>query len=69
MCLVNLVIPLNIIKQHLPETFFYLEIRDMIIDETPTWKRVQDLTIVDWIVIEEEQLFKVNLGTDKKGVQ
>jgi hypothetical protein len=35
MCLVNLVIPPNIIKQHLPETFFYPEVGDMIIDETP----------------------------------
>jgi hypothetical protein len=26
----------------------------MIIDETPIWGRIQDLTIIGWIVIEEE---------------
>jgi hypothetical protein len=41
----------------------------MIIDATPTRKQVQYLTIANWIVIEEEQLFKVNLGTDQEGVQ
>jgi hypothetical protein len=31
---VNLVIPLDTIKQHLHDTFFHLEVGDMIIDET-----------------------------------
>jgi hypothetical protein len=35
----------------------------MIIDETFIWKQVQDLTITSWIVIEEDQLAKINLGT------
>jgi hypothetical protein len=35
----------------------------MIVDETLAWKWVQDLTIVGWIVIEEEHLTKMNLGT------
>jgi hypothetical protein len=35
---VNLAIPLDTIKQHLPKTFFHLEVREMIIDETPTRK-------------------------------
>jgi hypothetical protein len=32
---VNLAIPFDIIKQHLPKTFFHLEVGKMIIDETP----------------------------------
>jgi hypothetical protein len=32
----KLTIPPDIVKQHLPETFFHLEVREMIIDETPT---------------------------------
>jgi hypothetical protein len=35
----------------------------MIIDETSPQEWVQDLTIADWIVTEEEQLAKVNLST------
>jgi hypothetical protein len=31
---VKLIIPLDIIKQHLHETFFHLEVGKMIIDET-----------------------------------
>jgi hypothetical protein len=34
----------------------------MVIDETLTWERMQDLTIVGWTLTEEEQLNKVNLG-------
>jgi hypothetical protein len=37
--------PLDIIKQHLLETFFHPKVGEMIVDETPTWKWVQDLTI------------------------
>jgi hypothetical protein len=32
--IINLVIPLNTIKQHLPETFFHQKIGEMIVDET-----------------------------------
>ncbi len=35
--LINLVIPPDTIKQHLPKTFFHLEVGEMIIDETLTW--------------------------------
>jgi len=35
----------------------------MIIDETPTQEWVQDLTITGWIVIKEERVTKINLGT------
>ncbi len=31
----KLVIPPNIVKQHLPKTFFHQEVGEMIIDETP----------------------------------
>jgi hypothetical protein len=37
----------------------------MIIDETPIWKWIQDITIVGWTITEEEQLTKINLGTKK----
>jgi hypothetical protein len=60
---INLVIPLDIVKQHPPKIFFHLEVGEMIINETPIQEQVQDLTIVGWIVIEEEQLTKNNLGT------
>jgi len=65
---VKLTIPPNIIKQHLPETFFHLEVREMIVNETLSRKQIQDLTIIVWTIIEEEQLTKVNLGT-KENVQ
>jgi hypothetical protein len=35
----------------------------MIIDETPAREWVQDISIVGWIVIKEEHLTKINLGT------
>jgi hypothetical protein len=51
---VNLAIPPNIVKQHLPKTLFRLEVGEMIIDETCAQERIQDLTITGWIVIKEE---------------
>jgi hypothetical protein len=65
---INLVIPPDIVMQHLPEIFFHLEVGEIIINETPTRERVQYLTIAGWIVIEEEQLTKNNLGT-KENIQ
>ncbi len=59
----NLIIPHDIVKQHLPEAFFHQEVGEMIIDETHVWEQIQDLTIVDWIETGDEQLTKVNLGT------
>jgi len=35
---VKLVIPLDIVKQHLLESFFHLKVGKMIIDETPIWE-------------------------------
>jgi hypothetical protein len=37
----------------------------MIINETPIQEWIQDLTITNWIVIEEDKLIKVNLGIEK----
>jgi hypothetical protein len=59
----KLTIPFDTIKQHLLKIFFHLEVGKMIVDETFARKQVQDLTITSWIVIEEEKLTKVNLGT------
>jgi hypothetical protein len=60
---INLVIPPDIIKQHLLETFFHLEIGEMIVDETFFQEQIQDLTIASWTITKEEQLTKINLGT------
>jgi hypothetical protein len=46
--------------------FFQLEVGEMEIDEMLAWIRVQNLCIVGWIVIEEEQLNKINLTFEKK---
>jgi hypothetical protein len=35
---VKLVIPLDIVKQNLPKTFFHPEVGEMIVDETFTWE-------------------------------
>ncbi len=44
----------------MPETFFHPKVGEMIIDETPTWECIRNLTIIGWTTIEEEQLAKVN---------
>jgi hypothetical protein len=36
------------------ETFFHPKVGEMIIDETPTWECIQNLTIIGWTTIEEE---------------
>jgi hypothetical protein len=59
---VKIDIPLDTFKQHLLENFFQLEVEEMEIDKTPTWIIVQNLCIARWIVIEEEQLIKINIG-------
>jgi hypothetical protein len=38
---------------------------EMIIDETLAWEQVQELTIISWTIIEEEQSTKVSLGIEK----
>ncbi len=62
---VQIVIPPNIFKQHLPKIFFQPKIGEMEIDEMHAWIKVQNLCIVRWIVIEKEQLTKINLGSEK----
>jgi hypothetical protein len=37
---VKLVIPPGFIKQHLPSTFFLLEVGEMIVDETLAWEQI-----------------------------
>ncbi len=65
---IKLVILPDIIKQDLHETFFHLEVGEMIVDETPTREQIQDLTIAGWTITKEEQLTKIKLGT-KENVQ
>ncbi len=62
---VKIVIPPNIFQQHLPKTFFQLEVGKMEIDKTFARIRVQNLCNVGWIVTKKEQLTKVNLGSKK----
>jgi hypothetical protein len=59
---VNLAIPLDIIKQQLLEIIFHPKVREMIIDETHVQKQIQDLTIASWTITKEEQLTSINLG-------
>jgi hypothetical protein len=62
----KLAIPPNTIKQHLLEIFFHPKVGEMIVDETLARKQIQNLTIANWTITEEEQLTEVNLGTKKK---
>jgi hypothetical protein len=66
---VQIVIPPDIFKQHLPKIFFQPKIGKMEIDETHNWIKVQNLYIARWIVIEKEQLTNINLGSEKKNLQ
>jgi hypothetical protein len=50
---VQIVIPPDIFKQHLPKIFFQAQIGEMEIDETHAWIRVQNLYITRWIVIKK----------------
>jgi hypothetical protein len=50
----KLVIPPDNVKQHLPKIYFHPEVRKMIVDETPTKERIQDLTIARWTITKEE---------------
>jgi hypothetical protein len=45
--------------------FFKLEVGEMEIDEMFAQIKVQNLYVVGWIVIEEEQLTKINLGFEE----
>jgi len=63
--LVKIVVPLDTFQQHLPDTFFQLEVGEMEIDKMLAWIKVQNLCIVGYTVIEKEQLTKINLGFEK----
>ncbi len=62
---VKIVIPPNTFQQHLPETFFQHEVREMEIDKMPAQIRVPNLCIVGWTFTKEKQLTKINLGFKK----
>jgi hypothetical protein len=51
---VKLTIPPNIVKQHLLEIFFHVEVKQMIVDETLAQEQVQNLTIVGCTIIEDD---------------
>jgi hypothetical protein len=61
----KIVIPLDIFQQHLPEMFFQLEVKEMEINEMLARIIVQNLCITGWIVTKEEQLTKINLGSEE----
>jgi hypothetical protein len=60
---VNIAIPPNTFQQHLPKTFFQLEVREMEIDKTLVRIRIQNLCIARWTITEEKQLIKIHLGS------
>jgi hypothetical protein len=45
------------------ETYYHHSQYDIQVDETPTKIQVHNLQITCWILIEEQQLVKLNLGT------
>jgi hypothetical protein len=59
---IKITIPPNTFQQHLLKTFFQLKVGKMEIDETLVQIIIQNLCIVGWTIIEEEQLTKINLG-------
>jgi hypothetical protein len=61
---IKIIIPLDTFQQHLLEMFFQPKVGEMEIDKMPSLVRVQNLCIVGWIVTEEEQLTKINLGSE-----
>ncbi len=46
-----------------PETYYHHNQDEFQVDETPTRIQVQNLQITSWILIEEQQLVNLNLGT------
>jgi hypothetical protein len=62
---VQIVIPCDTFKHHLPNFFFQLEVGEMEIDKTLVQIKVQNLCIVEWTIIEKEQLTNINLGSEK----
>ncbi len=52
-------------KVHL-ETYYNHQPRRVVVDETPTKIKAQELQIVGWMLIKDQQLMKFNLGIDVK---
>ncbi len=46
-----------------PKSYYYHNQANVEVDETPTKIQVQNFQIVGWILTEEQQLVKLNLGT------
>jgi hypothetical protein len=49
-----------------PETYYSHQLGSVAVDETPTKIKAQELQIVGWTLIQDQQLMKFNLGTDAK---
>jgi hypothetical protein len=62
---VRIIILPTTFKQHLLKIFFQHEVGEMEIDEMPIWIRVQNLCTTCWTITKEEQLTKINLGSEK----
>ncbi len=52
-------------KVHL-ETYYNHQLENVIMDKTPTKIKVEELQIARWMLIEDQQLMKLNLGIDAK---
>ncbi len=52
---VQIFIPFDTFKKHLPKTFFRLKVGEMMINETLDHVWIQNLCIVGWTIIEEKQ--------------
>jgi hypothetical protein len=63
---VKIDITFDTFSQHLPKTFFQPKVGEMEIDKMLVRIKVQNLHIDRWIVTEEEQLTKINLGFKEK---
>ncbi len=51
---IQIAMPHDTFKQHLPKTFFQPEMGEIAIDKTLVQERVQNLCITSWTIIEEE---------------
>jgi len=48
------------------ETYYNHQLRNVVVDETPTKIKTHELQIVGWTLIKYQQSMKLNLGTDAK---
>jgi hypothetical protein len=46
-----------------PETYYKHQLKNVVVDETPTNIKAYGLQIVGWMLTENQQLMKFNLGT------